>query len=145
MKPEPLTLERLYRAPTETVWRALTDPAALKQWYFDLPEFKPEVGFKFQFTGGKDEDHQYLHLCEVTEVVPGKKLTYSWRYDGYAGISYVTFELFPEDRQTLLKFTHAGLETFPADQPDLARENFVEGWTSILEDSLRAFVEQPEA
>ena len=30
----------------------------MKQWYFDLAEFKPEVGFKFQFMGGT-EDNQY--------------------------------------------------------------------------------------
>ncbi len=55
--------------------------------------FKAELGYKFQFPGGTAEQ-QYLHLCEVTEVVVGKKLTYSWRYDGYAGNSFVTCELF---------------------------------------------------
>ena len=44
----------------------------MKKWYFDLAEFKAEVGFKFQFSGGPPEK-QYLHLCEVTEIIPEKK------------------------------------------------------------------------
>ncbi|GAB2789046.1 hypothetical protein GCM10027275_37480 [Rhabdobacter roseus] len=140
MQHEPLILERRYRAPIEKVWQALTDHEQMKQWYFDLPEFKPEVGFAFRFEGGKD-GNKYLHLCEVTEVVVGQKLTYSWRYDGYAGNSFVTFELFDEGEYTRLVLTHAGLETFPLSNPDLARGNFEAGWNEIIGTSLKEFVE----
>jgi uncharacterized protein YndB with AHSA1/START domain len=144
MKNEPLTLERTFNAPADRVWKALTDKDTMKQWYFDLGEFKPEVGFEFQFTGGS-EDRPYLHLCKVTEVVEGKKITYSWRYDGYEGNSFVTFELFPEGEKTRLKLTHAGLETFPADNPDLDRKNFVAGWNEIIGANLKAFLERTAA
>src|SRR6185295_6121124 len=109
--------------------------------YFDLPKFKPEVGLEFQFSAGKDEK-QYLHLCKITEVITGKKLTHSWRYDGYEGNSFVTFELFPEGNKTRLRLTHEGLETFPKSNPDLAKENFAEGWTSIIGTSLKEFLEK---
>jgi uncharacterized protein YndB with AHSA1/START domain len=132
MSAEPIIIERTFNAPAEKVWQALTDPQIMQQWYFDLPDFKPQVGCEFRFWGGRDAEHQFQHICVVTEVLENRKLTHSWRYEGYAGISYVTFELFPEGEKTHLKFTHAGLETFPADIPDLARENFVEGWTSIV-------------
>ena len=132
MKNEPIVIEKLYGAPTAKVWTALTDKNEMKQWYFDLAEFKPEVGFEFSFSGGPD-DRQYLHLCKVTEVIEGKKLTYSWRYDGYEGISYVTFELFEEGNKSRLKLTHNGLESFPASNPDFARENFVDGWTHFID------------
>lgn len=132
MSAEPLVIERTFDAPAATVWQALTDPQTMKQWYFDLPDFKAQVGYEFRFMGGRDEAHQYLHICVVTEVIERQKLTYSWRYDGYEGISYVTFEIFPEGLHlTRLKFTHAGLETFPHDNPDFAKENFVEGWMHI--------------
>ena len=75
------------------------------------------------------------------EVVVGKKLTYSWCYDGYEGNSFVTFELFAEGDQTRLKLTHTGLETFPVRNPDFARENFVTGWTHILHTALKYFSE----
>ena len=141
MKSEPVVIERTFHAPVATVWKAITDKDQMKQWYFDLPEFKPEVGFEFQFIGGKDEK-KYLHLCKITEVIPGKKLTYSWRYDGYEGNSFATFELFTEGNKTRLKLTHADLETFPKSNPDLAKENFAEGWTSIIGTSLKNFVEK---
>jgi uncharacterized protein YndB with AHSA1/START domain len=50
----------------------------MEQWYFDLAEFKPEEGFKFQFEGG-EEGKNILHLCKITEVVINRKITYSWR------------------------------------------------------------------
>lgn len=142
MSNEPFTIERTFNAPASEVWKAITDKNAMKQWYFDLPEFKPEAGFEFQFSGGPEDGKQYLHLCKVTEVVPGKKLAYSWKYDGYEGISFVTFELFEEGTRTRLKLTHAGLETFPASNPDFAKHNFAEGWTHLIGTALRDFVEK---
>lgn len=137
---EPFMIERTFNAPIEKVWKAITDKYQMKQWYFDIEKFKPEVGFEFQFEGGK-EDKCYLHLCKITEVVAGKKLTYSWRYDGYEGNSFVTFELFAEGDKTRLKLTHEGLETFLMSNTDFAKENFAEGWTQIIGSSLKDFVE----
>ncbi len=140
MANEPFVIERTYNAPVEKVWKAISDKGEMKKWYFDLAEFKPEVGFEFRFTGGT-EDRQYVHICQVTEVVPGKKLTYSWLYEGYEGKSYVTFELFSEGDNTTLKLTHAGLETFPT-HPDFAKQNFVQGWTEIIGTSLKEYLEK---
>ena len=136
----PLVIEHSYDAAPEQVWAALTDPAEMKKWYFDLPSFKAEVGYQFQFEGGPPEK-TYLHLCEVKAVVPRQKLAYSWRYDGYPGDSLVTFELFAEGEKTRLKLTHSGLETFAAaNNPDLDAKNFEMGWTEILGTSLKEFL-----
>ena len=140
MKAEPIIIDRTYNAPPERVWKALTDRDQMKAWYFDISEFKPEVGFEFRFTGGTEEK-KYIHLCKITDVVPGKKLTHSWRYDGLQGISYVTFELFKEGSQTRVRLTHKGVESFPADDPNMKRGNFVDGWTHIIGTSLKGFVE----
>ncbi|HEY9005034.1 SRPBCC family protein [Ohtaekwangia sp.] len=137
----PFVIERTYNAPVESVWKALTDKNEMKQWYFDLAEFKPEVGFEFQFTAKGKDGKEFIHLCKVTDVVKGQKLSYSWRYKGYEGNSLVTFELFKEGNQTRLKLTHAGLETFPASE-DFARKNFVEGWTYITGTSLKQYLEK---
>lgn len=141
MKEEPFVIERTFDVPPDVVWKAITDKDDMKQWYFDLPEFKAEVGFQFKFSAGPPKGKQYLHVCEVTEAVAGKKLTYSWRYDGYAGDSHVTFELFPDGDKTRLKLTHSGVNTFPSDNPDFAEENFVAGWTDIIGRSLKEFLE----
>ncbi len=144
LKSEPFAIERTINAPIDKVWQAITDKDQMKKWYFDLPEFKPQEGFEFQFSAGKDEK-KYLHLCKITEVVIGRKITYSWRYDGYQGNSFVTFELAVEGNKTKLKLTHEGLETFPKSNPDLAKENFAQGWTSILDKSLKPFLEKSTA
>lgn len=137
---KPVVIEKTFNASVDRVWSAITDKDKMKAWYFALDEFKPQVGFEFQFEGGKEEKC-YLHLCKITEVVPGKKLQYSWKYDGYPGNSLVTFELFEAGDRTRLKLTHTGLGTFPASNPDLARENFVAGWEQIIGTSLMEFLE----
>lgn len=144
MENEAYEIEQTYQAPTSKVWKAITDKSEMKLWYFDLQEFKPKVGCEFRFMGGPAEDRQYQHICRVTEVIPNKKLTYSWRYDGYDGNTLVAFELFDEGDQTRLKLTHKGLETFPADNPDFSRENFVEGWTWLIGTSLKEYLQKTD-
>jgi uncharacterized protein YndB with AHSA1/START domain len=141
MNNEPIVIERTYNAPVERVWKAITDKDQMKEWYFDIAEFKAEKGFEFSFYGGDAKGEQYLHLCKIMEVIPNKKLKHSWRYDGYEGDSFVTFELFDEGDKTKVKLTHEGLETFPA-VPAFAKENFVQGWTQIIGTSLKDYVEQ---
>ena len=143
MSNEPIVIEKIYNAPVENVWKAITDNNEMKQWYFDLAEFKPEVGFEFQFYGQGKDGEQYLHLCQITEVIARKKLTHSWRYDGFEGNSFVTFELFDEGVKTRLKLTHAGLETFPMTANNaFTKENFVEGWTAITGTMLKDYLEK---
>ncbi|HKR07029.1 MAG TPA: SRPBCC domain-containing protein [Bacteroidia bacterium] len=142
MKTEPFVIERIFNVPAARIWKAITDKAEMKQWYFDIAEFKPEVGFEFQFPGEGHNCEKYMHLCKITEVIPGKKLTYSWRYENYEGNSFVTFELFEEGNSTRLKLTHTGLETFPVNNPDFAKESFAEGWTHLIGTSLKEFTEK---
>jgi uncharacterized protein YndB with AHSA1/START domain len=136
---EAVVIERTFAAPVARVWKALTDVEEMKRWYFDLKEFKPEVGFEFEFIV-EHEGMTYHHLCKITEVIPQRKLAYTWRYKGHEGNSLVTFELFADGNKTQLKLTHEGLETFPK-TPSFARKNFMEGWTQIIGSSLKEFVE----
>ena len=139
-KNAPLVIERTFQAPLAAVWKAITTKEDIKQWSFDLKEFRAEAGFEFQFSAEKD-GVSYIHRCKVTEVIREKKLAYRWRYEGYEGDSLVTFELFAEGNKTKLRLTHAGLETF-AKTPDFAKANFVGGWTTIIGTNLKQFVER---
>jgi uncharacterized protein YndB with AHSA1/START domain len=139
---EGVVIERTFNASIGRVWTALTDVDQMRQWYFDLKEFKPEVGFEFEFIV-EHEGNKYHHLCKITEVIPQKKIAYSWRYKGEPGDSLVTFELFANGDQTRLKLTHEGLETFPR-TPAYARKSFETGWTEIIGSSLKQFVEKTE-
>jgi uncharacterized protein YndB with AHSA1/START domain len=139
---EAVVIERTFNAPIARVWKALTEAEDMRRWYFELKEFKPEVGFEFEFTV-EHEGVKYCHLCKITEVIPQKKLAYTWRYRGHEGDSLVTFELFADGNKTRLKLIHEGLETFPK-LPSFARKRFMEGWTQIIGSSLKEFVETKE-
>lgn len=139
----PLLIERTLDAPVALVWRALTDLTQMQRWYMtQLASFEPVVGFRTQFTvhhAGKD----FAHHWEVTEVVPERRIAYTWRYEGFPGQSLVTFELSAvEPGKTRLRLTHAGLDSFrPGENPDLATENFLGGWSSLAVE-LQRFLEQ---
>jgi uncharacterized protein YndB with AHSA1/START domain len=136
---EPLIVERTFNAPAAKVWHAITTAEAMSQWYFKLSQFKPVVGFEFQFAV-EHEGTKFLHFCQVKEVKTEKKLSYSWRYDGFEGDSLVTFELFAEGSKTRVRLTHEGLDSFPK-LPSFARANFTAGWTALIGDCLKQFVE----
>ena len=137
---EAVIIERTLNAPVAQVWKALTDVDQMRQWYFDLKEFKPEVGFEFEFVVEHD-GNTYHHLCRVTEVISEIKIAYTWRYKNEPGDSLVTIELFAEGNKTRLKLTHSGIETFPK-TPAYARKNFEAGWTQIIGSELKQFVEK---
>ena len=142
MRNEPFVIERIYNAPIEKVWQAITNKNAMKQWYFEIEKFEPEVGFEFLFYG-ENEGRKYTHHCKIKEVIFQKKLSYSWQYEGYEGDSLVTFELFDEGSSTRLRLTHEGLEIFPINNTDFAKESFAAGWTYIIGKSLKEFAEKP--
>jgi uncharacterized protein YndB with AHSA1/START domain len=118
-----LVLERIFNAPVDKIWKALTDKDEMKKWYFSLEEFRAEPGFEFRFYGEGHNGERYLHICTVTEAEADKKLSYSWTYDNMEGHSLVSFELFPEGNKTMLR-------------PDFAKESFTKGWTEIIGTSL---------
>jgi len=144
MKQEPYVIERSYDASSSNVWKAITEKELIRQWFFEIQDFRPDVGFQFSHSK-EDGDNSYLLICTVTEVLVGKRLSYSWKYEGIPGDSLVTFEIFPEGKKTKLRLTHAGLETFPANRPELfGRDKFATGWNYLIEETLPRFLEQLE-
>lgn len=128
MNTDPVVIEKELNASAEEVWAALTEYDQMKQWYFDLPGFKAEKGYEFEFLAG-DDQKKFKHLCKVTAAVPQKKLAYTWRYEGYPGDSEVSFDLTPSGDKTKLIITHTGIETIAPGNKDFDKENFRGGWT----------------
>lgn len=140
----PLIVEQVYNVDADKIWKALTDNTKLKKWYFQLKDFKPKVGFKFDFLGGPEEGPHFLHLCEITEIVEGRKLAYTWRYDGYPGNSEVSWELFEKAEKTRVVITHTGLETFEENGKNFSKDSFKAGWTFFLSDALKNYLANEE-
>jgi uncharacterized protein YndB with AHSA1/START domain len=129
---------------TDRVWKALVDRDEVKQWFFPLEDFQPFEGFEFSFEG-QAEDRTYMHHCIITEVIPGKKLSYSWAYEGYGGKSQVNFYLQPEENGSTLELVHEGLENFSPANPDFDPANFRKGWEHIIKISLKDQLESSPA
>lgn len=136
---EPIIIEQTFDVSADIIWQAITNKEQMKLWYFDIADFKPEPGFQFSFEGN-DGETVFVHLCTIEEVVTNKKLSHTWCYKGYEGQSKVSFELFEEGKQTRLRLTHEGLETFSQSNPSFARKNFEAGWKHIIQTSLPDFI-----
>ena len=139
---EVIQVERSFNTSSSVIWKALTDADEMRKWYFDLTAFKPEKGFQFSFTGQGREGANYVHLCEVTEVIPERKLSYSWTYEGLKGYSEVSFELIPGNGSTMVRITHKGISSFSENGPDFAIQSFAGGWDHILNISLKDHIEK---
>ncbi|HTL80187.1 MAG TPA: SRPBCC domain-containing protein [Bacteroidia bacterium] len=142
-----IILERIYNAPIGVVWKAITDKAQLKKWYFDFSEdFKAEVGHQFEWNAGPPDGKQWLHHAKVEEVIPGRKFVHTWEYPGYTGTSVVSWELIPVDEyKTKLIFTHHFIVPFDPAEEALRRGNFVEGWNAMINKGLVEFLEKEMA
>ena len=64
MEPQPFVIERVFDAPAANVWKAITEIDHLRQWYFNIPDFKAKVGFEFTFESGGTA------LKEMLEKIP---------------------------------------------------------------------------
>jgi uncharacterized protein YndB with AHSA1/START domain len=138
---EDFVIERTYDAPVAAVWQAITEPAAIREWFMPFEGFQPEVGCDFTFTAQDPDNVSWVHLCTVKEVVPQKKIAYTWRYEGQPGDTLVTMELKPDGPGTHIKLTHSGLDTLPK-LSAFARENFVAGWNELIGSLLKAHVQK---
>ncbi len=138
---EVVQIRELYTASPEQVWRAITEREKMKVWYFDIPDFKLEVGAEFNFfePGFRREFH---HRATITEIVPKKKLQYTWTYPSHSiGKSLLTWEIVPENTGTSVLLTHDGVDNFSDGGKDFNRENYLAGWTDILSKSLKQFLD----
>ncbi len=140
-QPPAFVIERVFNAPVDRLWQALTNKEELKHWSFDIEDFEPEEGYEFTFYG-ENEGKRFVHYCRVTEIINERKLSYSWRYENVNGISYVTWELFPEGKKTRLRLTHEGLEKFAHAGAAFARHNFVSGWGYYFDKALPVWLER---
>jgi uncharacterized protein YndB with AHSA1/START domain len=81
---KPVIVEQRFNNSIEEVWNAITHIDQMTQWFFEnVPAFEAQVGFETSFNvhaNGRD----YLHLWKITEVIPKKKIVYSWKYKDYS-------------------------------------------------------------
>lgn len=138
----PITVQYKINAPAEKIWKALTDKNEMKSWYFDIQDFALETGKEFNFyePGG---ENKYHHQGEILEIIPNQKLKHTWSYPDFSALkTVVTWELLHEGGQILVKLTHENIENFKDLGDGFSRDNFTQGWNTILGQSLKEYLEK---
>lgn len=137
----PIIVQYKIKAPVEKVWKALTDKSEMKSWYFDIPDFELEIGNVFNFYEPGDEK-KYHHQGEILEIIPNKKLKYTWSYPELStGITTVTWELKEQSEETNVTLIHDDIDNLEELGSNFSREAFADGWNGILKQSLKPYLE----
>jgi uncharacterized protein YndB with AHSA1/START domain len=86
-----LRLERRLDHSIERVWRAVTEPAELRQWFVAEAPWTPAAGEEFEAAGQSGR---------ITALEPPSLIAWTW------GVERYSFELTPDGEGCVLVFTH---------------------------------------
>jgi uncharacterized protein YndB with AHSA1/START domain len=127
--------EVLPHAP-ETIWRTLTTGELIARWLMVPTGFEPVKGKRFTYqTKAAGAWDGTIH-CEVLEVVPNERFSYSWKGGDEGNIGYgsrldtiVTWTLSRVGHGTRVRLVHSG---FLMPRNDTAFKNMSEGWKKVV-------------
>jgi uncharacterized protein YndB with AHSA1/START domain len=131
-----LILSRRYPVAPEKVWRAWTDPQALKKWWgpargepVSAAELDVRVGGRFRIVFGGADGKANECAGAYKEVVPNRKLVFTWHWPRTTperiSVVTVTFEAVPGGTELHLRH-----EQF---YDEAARDAHRKGWGELLE------------
>lgn len=103
--------EILINAPISKAWEYIIDPAKIAEWLMPN-DFEPREGKEFSL----DCDEQGKISCVVKEIIPQRKLVYSFRSKVTKIDTLVTITLAKEGNGTRLILTHTGWEELPPNE-----------------------------
>ena len=135
----PIIIEQTFNVSIEQLWKAITELKEMKQWFFEnIEAFEAKEGFETRFIV-ENENRIFPHLWKITKVEPYKRIVYNWKYEGYVGNSFVTFELSEQDNYSKLTLTHDVTESFPQEISEFQRESCEEGWKWFIKERLKEY------
>lgn len=108
---ETISFDVELRHPPEKVWRALTDPELMAEWLLPTIGFDLRLGAAFTLKTQAYPGWDGTVSCQVVEVEPLRKLSYTWNVPFLETV--VTFTLTPTALGTRLVIVQSG---FKADQ-----------------------------
>ncbi|MDA4129526.1 MAG: SRPBCC domain-containing protein [Thaumarchaeota archaeon] len=139
---EMLSIRRVFAAPPEKVYRAWTDPEALKRWWrvaenwtTSFVEVDLRVGGKFALATKPPAGELHVVRGEYLEIDPQRRLVYTWQVEGKdeeTNFVEVQFRSLGENSTELLIF-HRQLTKRSAENSEI-------GWMGVLV-SLKSLVE----
>ena len=131
-----LNLVRTYPVAPEKVWRAWTDPQAVKKWWGPGPgepvavaELDVRVGGRFRIVFGGPQGTAHEVQGTYQEVIPNRKLVFTWTWPNSTPEreSVVTIVFRAADGGTELDFRHEQLFD------ERVRDDHKRGWTGTLD------------
>jgi uncharacterized protein YndB with AHSA1/START domain len=134
-------------APRREVWRSLTDPEKIKEYYFGAEvQTDWQVGSPITFKGEWD-GKSYEDKGEILEVEPERKLSYShWsptggKPDAPENYHVVAVTLDDRDGGTHVTLRQSNLHGGATDEDRANREQYEKNWKQML-DGLRETTER---
>jgi uncharacterized protein YndB with AHSA1/START domain len=127
--------EILIDAPVEVVWRTITEPDQISQWFADKVELEVTPGAR-GYMGFGEQGGPVL----VETVDPPTRFSFRWNHpageEPVAGNSLlVEFTLVGEGEHTRLRVVESGLKSLP--WPDVDKQRYAEehngGWGEFLD------------
>ncbi|MET3500657.1 uncharacterized protein YndB with AHSA1/START domain [Mucilaginibacter rubeus] len=127
-----------YPHPPAVVWEFLTDQELISQWL--MPgDLKPVLGHEFQLKAKPmpEMDFDGIFYCKILEVIPFKKLSYSWKFgsgNGELSNSTVNWMLTEKDNGTELLLVH---RDFADSVNPLMFSSMEKGWLVLINKMLQ--------
>ena len=147
MTPDTIEQVVLIEAPIDVVWRTVTEPGLISQWFTDATELDLRPGGTGAFTfDNKATNNPFVAHLTVVAVDEPTRFSYRWGYpDGVEpepGNSVLTeFTLEPAGDHTRLRVVESGIQLMPWSEAEQAKyvDEHTKGWARHLGD-LQQFV-----
>jgi uncharacterized protein YndB with AHSA1/START domain len=126
-------------APSDAVFRALTEREGLEQWLAAKVESDARTGGRFRYEFEFDDPAQNnVQEGEYLAIDEPSRVALPWTFGFSPKQTTVEYQLRPEDSRTRVDFSHSGFE---AGEPwDGVYERFTGGWQMFLS-GLKSYVE----
>ena len=131
-----ISVDEIFPHSPDVLWKALTTPELMGRWLMAPEGFEPVVGNRFTYKTTPAGNWDGTIRCEVIEVTPNERLSYTWQSGDVANVGYgslldtvVVLTLTQVQAGTRLSLVHSGFQ----ERNDNAYCKMSEGWPKVLE------------